>query len=140
MSATLLYRIAAVVLVLFALGHTFGFLHFKPQTPAGQAVRDAMNSVNFQVGSGTFTYGGFYVGFGLYVSAYLLFSAFLAWYLGGLAAGSPQAIGALGWAFFALQLASLVLSWIYFAAVPTLFSGLVAACAGWAAYLVQASR
>ena len=99
-----------------------------------------MSSMDFWVGSGTFTYGGFYVGFGLYVSAYLLFSAFLAWHLGGLAAGSPQAIGALGWAFFALQLASLVLSWIYFAAVPTLFSGLVAACVGWAAYLVQASR
>ncbi|HYL04899.1 MAG TPA: hypothetical protein VE075_02605, partial [Thermoanaerobaculia bacterium] len=80
---------------------------------------------------------GFYVGFGLYVTVYLLFSAFLAWYLGDLAVRDPQAIGALGWAFFAVQVASFALSWIYFSAAPALFSGLVAALTGWAAFLAR---
>ena len=136
MSATTLYRIASVLLVLFAAGHTLGFLKFKPPTPEALAVRDAMHNVHFQVGSTSFSYEGFYRGFGLFISAELLFSAYLAWYLGSLAARSPQSIGHLGWAFFALQLASLTLSLIYFFPVAAVFSALVAVCVGWAAWVV----
>jgi hypothetical protein len=140
MSATLLYRIAAVVLVLFAAGHTFGFLKFTPPNPEGIAVRDAMDSVHLQVGSGKVTYGGFYRGFGLFCTAYLLFAAYIAWYLGGLAKSNPQAIGALGWVFFALQLVGLVLSWIYFLPPPVVLSAIVSVCTGWAAWLVSTAR
>jgi len=134
--ATLLYRIASVLFLLFAAGHTFGFLHFRPPTAEGRAVREAMFNVHFQFGKSTFTYGGFYNGFGLFVTVYVLFSAFLAWYLGGLVRTNPQAIGALGWAFFAVALATLVLSWIYFPVVPAIFSFVLAICLGWAAWLV----
>ena len=96
MNATVLYRIACVLLILFAAGHTVGFLNFNPPTAEARAVRDSMNSVHFQVRGASFSYGGFYIGFGLYVTAYLLFSAFLAWHLGALAKNAPQAIGALG--------------------------------------------
>jgi hypothetical protein len=137
MKATLLYRIVSVLFLLFAAGHTLGFLHFKPPTAAGRVVFDAMNDVHFQIGSGNFTYGGFYAGFGLLVTVYLLFSAFLAWHLGGLAGHDPQAIGALGWVFFLVQAATLVLSWIYFSVPPVVLSALVAVCVGWAAWLVQ---
>ena len=37
MSATLLYRIAAGLLLLFAVGHTLGFLGFKPASVEGLA-------------------------------------------------------------------------------------------------------
>ena len=140
MNATLLYRIASVLLVLFAAGHTFGFLKFNPPTAEGQAVRDGMNSVRFQVRGGTYTYGGFYKGFGLYATTYLLFAAFLAWHLGTLAGSHPEAIGALGWVFCAVQVVSLVLSWMYFFPIPAVFSGLVAACLGWAAWLIQVAK
>lgn len=138
MSATLLYRIAAVVLVLFALGHSAGFLTFKPPTAEGLAVRDAMDRVQFQIGSATFSYGRFYRGFGLSITAYLLFTAFLAWQLGTLAGRSAVPIGAIAWAFVALQMAMLVLSWIYFAAAPAVLSGVVVICLGWAAWLIPA--
>ena len=46
MSAKLLYRAAAIVLVLFAAGHTFGFLRFRPPSLAGQAVHAAMQEVS----------------------------------------------------------------------------------------------
>ncbi len=137
MNATLLYRIASVMLVLFSLGHTIGFLKLKAPTQEALAVREAMDNVHFEIRGASFSFGGFYVGFGLYITAYLLFSAFLAWHLGGLAAREPQAIGALGWAFLAVQLAGLVLSCIYFSAVPAAFSALLAACLGWAAFLVK---
>src|ERR1700730_14596527 len=91
MNATVLYRIVSVLLVLFAAGHTAGVLRVKPPTPGAVAVRDAMSSVHFPVGGSQFTYRGFYDGFGLFVTAYLLFSAFLAWYLGDLARSNLQA-------------------------------------------------
>src|SRR5260370_41896640 len=95
MKATLLYRIASVLFIVFAAGHTFGFLSFKPASPEGLAVRDAMNNFHFQVRGSRFTYAQFYTRFGLYVTVYLLFSSFLAWLLGNLARSNPSAIAAL---------------------------------------------
>lgn len=137
MSATLLYRIAAVLLILFAAGHTVGFLKFKPPTAEGVAVRDAMDTVQFSVGSGKSTYGDFYRGFGLFCTVYLLFTSFLAWHLGGMARTNPQSIATLSWVFFALQLASIALAWKYFFAPPIVFSTLAAVCSGWASWLIS---
>ena len=139
MSPTLLYRIAAALLLLFAAGHTLGFLAFKPPTSEGLAVRNAMNSVQFQFKGSSYSYGRFYKGFGLMVTAYLLFSAFLAWHLGSLASTSPQSIGVLAWVFVAVQLACLVLSLLYFFLLPALFSGIVVIALGWAAWLLSSS-
>src|SRR5260370_11922253 len=94
-----------------------------------------MNNVHFQVRGSSFSYGGFYRGFGLTITVYLLFSAFLAWHLGTLASGNPQAIGLLGWVFMAVQVASVVLSWKYFSAAPAMLSAIVAVCLGWAAWV-----
>ena len=140
MNATLLYRIAAVVFVLFAIGHTFGFLRFSPATADALAVKQAMVNVRFQIGGGSFSYGGFYRGFGLYVSVYLLFAAFLSWHLGTLARTHPDAIGALGWMFLLVQVAGVALSWMYFGKPPLLLSVIVAVCVGWAAWLVPATK
>jgi hypothetical protein len=137
MSATAPYRIAAILFVLFAAGHTLGFLTFKPPTTEALAVRDAMNNVHFEVGRASFSYGGFYIGFGLYLTAYLIFSAFLAWHLGNVAVAYPAAIGILGWIFFAIQIAGLALSWMYFSIAPTILSALVAMCLGWGAWRVE---
>jgi len=50
------------------------------------------------------------IGFGLLFTVYLLFSAFLAWHLGGLARKNPETTGALGWSIFTVQVVNLVLS------------------------------
>jgi hypothetical protein len=134
-----LYRVSAVLFILFALGHTFGFLTLKPPTTEAIAVRDAMQNVHFQIRGVTLSYGGFYMGFGLTISAYLFFSSILAWHLSGLTVRQPEAIGILGWAFFALQLAGLALSWIYFAGGPVIFSGLMALCLGLAAFTARST-
>ena len=138
MKATLLFRIAAVLLLLFATGHTIGFLSFTPPTPEGVAVRDAMKNVHFQVRNNSLSYGGFYRGFGLFVTVYLLFAAFLAWQLGSLAVKYPQAVRPLGWMLSIVQIASLILSAIYFSAPPVIFSALLAACLGLAAWRSRA--
>jgi hypothetical protein len=135
MKATWIYRIAAVLFVLFAVAHTIGFLTFHPPTPESRAVLDGMNSVHFQAGGQTFSYGGWYVGFGLSVTVSMLFQAFVAWYLAGLTNRQPQAIGGLGWALGAFQLPGLALSLIYFAVPPAVLSGLLTLLLGWAAWL-----
>ena len=136
MSATLLYRMAAVLFVLFAVGHTYGFLTLRPPSAEGRAVYDAMNTVHFEVGGRSYTYGAFYRGFGLSCTASMILSAFLCWHLGGLARSAPAAIGALGWVFFTVQVVGVVLSFLYFGPPPMVLSALVAAMVGVAAFLV----
>jgi len=137
MAATWLYRIAALVFVLFALGHTYGFLSLRPPSDEGRAVYNAMNTVHFVVNGRSYTYGNFYRGFGLSCTVSLIFSAFLSWYLGELARSTPAAIGALGWVFFVVQLASVVLSFLYFGPPPMVLSALVAILLGSAAWLAH---
>jgi hypothetical protein len=137
MTATLLYRISAFVLILFAAGHTIGFLKFKAPSPEGVAVQQAMDNVRFSLGGKSYTYGYFYRGFGLFCTAYLLFASFLAWHLGAMARSTPQAIGTLGWVFFGLQLVGIVISWKYFIPPPIIFSAVLAIITGWAAWLVS---
>jgi hypothetical protein len=127
MTPLILYRISAALLLLFAMGHTIGFLSFKPPTAEGIAVKEAMTNVHFQVQGSDFSYGGFYEGFGLSATANLLFSAFLAWHL------SKHPDRTIGWAFCGLQIVGIFLSWRYFAAVPAVLSAALAACLGWAA-------
>ena len=136
MSATLLYRIATLVFALFAVGHTYGFLSLRAPSVEGRAVYDAMNTVHFELGGRSFSYGGFYRGFGLSCTVSLVLSAFLSWHLGNLARSAPSAIGALGWIFFVTQLAGVVLSFLYFGLPPMVLSALVAVIVGSAAFLV----
>jgi len=125
-----LYSIAAIVLVLFAAGHTLGFLGFKPASLAGQAVHAGMQNVKFDIDGRDYTYEGFYKGFGLTITAELLFAAVVAWHL-----GSHPGNRALGWALVALQLASLVLNLVFFFPVTWIFSTVIVVCVAWAAWL-----
>ena len=136
MKPTLLYRIAAVLYVLLAAAHTIGFQRFVPPTAEGVAVRDAMFNTHFALHGGTFSYGGFYIGFGLSVGIYMLFAAFLAWHLGSLAKRDPAAIGALGIVFCAMQIAQLGICLAYFFTAPIVFESVIAlmlALAAWQA-------
>jgi hypothetical protein len=135
MKATWLYRTAAILFVLFATGHTIGFLKFVPSTPEAQSVMNAMNTVPLQPGT-NYTYGNFYRGFGLFATLYFLFASAVAWHLGELSRKVP-ALGLLPWIFLALQLAGLALTWKYFSKPPVIFSALVTFCIGWAAILAR---
>ncbi|HKE21943.1 MAG TPA: hypothetical protein VKB88_06095 [Bryobacteraceae bacterium] len=133
MTTQTLYRSAAVVFVLFAAGHTLGFLSFTPPTSEGIAVRDAMANVHFTLRGSTFSYGGFYRGFGLSATVSMLFQAFLAWQLAALTRVAPRAAASITWALVAVQVLGFVLSCLYFAIPPAVFSlglGVLLAFAG----------
>ena len=136
MSATILFRVASVVCLLFALGHTFGFLSFKPPTAEALAVRKAMSDVVFKVGGSDLSYGGFYRGFGLSCTVSMLFSAILCWQLGTLASVHPRAIASVAWSLFGVQVLGVVLSVKYFGLPPAIFSAALTGLLGWAAFLL----
>jgi hypothetical protein len=127
MTTAWLYRIAAALLVLFAVLHTMGFLSFKPPTPEGRAVLESMNTVHFKIAGKSFSYGEFYRAFGLFVTVYLLFSAYVALLL------SRTPVKGLGWGLFAVQAAGLVLAVVYFSTPQISFTGVLSLCTGWAA-------
>jgi hypothetical protein len=137
MSPAIPYRIAAILLLLFACGHTFGFLSFKPSSTEGLAVLDAMNRVAFDFEGNSRTYGGFYVGFGLTVTAYLLFCAFLAWHMSRVAVAQPGGVAPLAWALVSVQAVSLALIIEYFFIIPVVFTALVIACLVWGTLLLR---
>jgi hypothetical protein len=136
MKATPLYRFVAIVFLLFAVGHTFGFLNFRAPTPEGRAVFDSMNAVQIPVRGDVYTYGNFYRGFGLIISAYMVFSAILAWWLGQVARTQAKALFPIAWAFAATQAVGAVLSALYFSLLPALFYVTAGAGLVWAACLL----
>ena len=135
MNATLLYRIAVLVFVVTAMGHTYAILGPPPRSPEARAVYDSMKNVRFHSGGRNRSYGDIYRGLGLSVTVSMLFWAFLSWHLGELTRSGPGAVGALAWAFFVVQLAGVVLSFLYFHLPAIVLSGIAAAIVGLAAWL-----
>jgi hypothetical protein len=122
------FRLAAGLMLLFAVGHTIGFLTFQAPSVEGQNVWKAMNTVRFSVGSSTFSYGDFYTGFGLFITAFQLFAAWLAWTLGSMARRGAPGVRTIACGMSILQFVSLALSLRYFSTGPAVLSGLTAAC------------
>lgn len=102
-------------------------------------MRDAMRNVHFDLHGGSYSYAGFYDGFGLAVSVYVVFLAFLAWHLGDLARRNPSAVGGLGWMFCAMQVAQLAICMVYFFTLPIVLATVLSLCLGLAAWRVRAS-
>ncbi len=134
MSASLLYRIASVLLLLFAAGHTLGFRRVDPRWGVDAPI-ESLKSTHFQVQGASRTYWGFYTGFGLFVSVLLVFAAVLAWQLGGVPKEVLVAMPIIRWGLALCFVAVTYLSWQYFFIAPVVFSGVIAICLLAAAWL-----
>jgi hypothetical protein len=134
MKASLLYRISAVLLLLFAIGHTLGFRQSDPKWGV-DAVLGSMRSTHFDVQGFNRTYWDFFVGFGLFVTVFLLLAAIMAWLLGGLPPESLARVRGIAWALALCFAAVAVLSWRYFFVIPIVFSIVITVCLISAAWL-----
>ena len=134
MKASTFYRIAAVLLVLFAIGHTLAFRQTDPAWGV-DAVVSSMRSTHFDVQGFHRSYWDFFVGTGFSVGVFFLFAALLAWQLGGLPAETLARVRGIGWAFALCFAAITVLSLLYFFMIPIVFSVLVTLCLTAAAWL-----
>ena len=134
MKASIFYRIAAVLLLLFAAGHTFGFRQSDPAWGV-DALLSSMRSIHFNVQGFSRTYWDLFVGAGFFVSVFLLFAAVLAWQLGGLPADTLARLRGTAWAFALCFAAVTFLSWRYFFILPIVFTALITVCLIAAAWL-----
>ncbi len=132
MRASMFYRIAAVLLLLFDAGHTSGFPWSDPMWGVNIG---PMRSTHFYIMGFSRTYWDFYIGFGLFVSVFLLLAVVLAWQLGRLPPESLALMRGTAWAFALCFAAITVLSWKYFFVIPIVFSVVITLCLTAAAWL-----
>jgi hypothetical protein len=129
MTSSVFYRVAAVLLVLYAAGHTYGFRQPAEFPGPSKEVADQMKSVRFPTQGFMRSFWDFYVGFGLHITVLLLFAALLAWQLGGLTAPALAAQPwAMTWGFAICFAVSTVMTWRYFFVAPGVFSTLITLC------------
>ena len=138
MTASVLYRVASVLLVLFATGHQLGFRSTRPQWGVDALVA-SMKASRFEVNGFSRTYWGFYEGFGFFVTILLLFAAILCWQLAGLTADQLRVLPIAIWALAACFVLVAVFTWKYFVLAPGVFASAVAVCLVLAAVLAGRS-
>jgi hypothetical protein len=134
MRASVFYRVAAVLLLLFAAGHTLGFRQSDP-TWGLDALLRSMQSIHFDVQGFNRTYWDFFVGAGFCVGVFYLFAAILAWQLGGIPAATLALMRGTAWAFALSFGAITVLSWRYLFLMPIALSLAITACLTTAAWI-----
>ena len=135
MKAALLYRIAAILLILFAIGHTLGFRRVDPRWGV-DAIIGTLRSTQFKVDGFSRTYWDFFTGFGFLVTVLLLFAVLVTWQIAGLPKASLSAMPLITWGLAICFVIVTFLSWRYFFLVPTLFSVVITLClilAAWVA-------
>jgi hypothetical protein len=132
--ASTFYRIATVLILLFAVGHTLGFLQTDPTWKADSVVA-SMRSLRFDVQGFSRTYWDFFLGAGFTLSIFLLFAAVLSWQLSGLPGEVLSRMRVIAWAFVICFAGIAVLSWRYLFTIPFVFSVVIALCLLVAAWL-----
>ncbi len=140
MKATLWFRIAAVVMLLFGVLHTIGFLGLRPPSAEGMAVWNGMNGVSFSINGGTYSYGHFYRAFGLSITMAQLFGAWVAWTLGSMARCGDRGVRAIACGIIAWQIVGIAIAALYVSAEPAALSTVTVICIAIALlYLPKAS-
>ena len=127
MRASILCRAAAVLLFLFAVGHTLGFQESDPAWGVDPVLR-LMNSTHFTIQGFTRTYWDFFVGAGFTVGVCYRFAAVLAWQLGSLPRETLALMRVTAWGFACCVAAITVLSVEHLFWIPVIMSSLVTVC------------
>ena len=134
MKASLFFRIASVLLVLFAVGHTLGFRQNNPAWGA-DAVLVLMRSVHFDALGFNRRYWDFFSAFGFFFSVFVVFAAVLSWQLSSLPAEILTRIRGIAWSLAICFVAVTALSWTFAFTIPIVFSSLITMCLIAAAWL-----
>src|ERR1700720_4770985 len=134
MKASMFYRIAAVLLLLFAAGHTLGFRQSDPQWGV-DALLGSMRSIHFNVQGFNRTYWDLFEAAGFSVGVFYLFAAILAWQLGGLPPATLALMRGTAWAFALCFAVITVVSWRFLFILPIAFSIVITLCLTAAAWL-----
>jgi hypothetical protein len=124
MSSRALYRVASVILVLYATAHGLGFRKADPRWNADATI--AAMKTTFEVQGQTRSYWDFFSGFGFFCTGLVLLCAVLAWQLAGLPADVLARLKLVRLAFAVCFVALTIVAWRYVFLVPTVFTAIVA--------------
>jgi hypothetical protein len=133
MKASLWYRIAAVLLLLFAVAHTLSFRETDPGWGV-DAVLGSMRSVHFAVQGFTRTYWDFFEAAGFTVGWFYVFAALLAWQLGSVPPATLATLRRTSWMFAFCFAAVTVVSWRHLFIIPITFGAAITICLAAAAW------
>jgi hypothetical protein len=134
MQASLFYRIAAGLLLLFAVTHTLGFGQSDPKWGV-DALLGSIRSIHFDMLGSSRTYWDIFLAAGFSVGVFYLFAAILAWQLGGLPPATLALMRGTAWAFALTFAAITIVSWRYLFIIPIVFSVAITLCLTAAAWL-----
>ena len=127
MKASIFYRIAAGLLVLFAIGHTLGFRQSDPRWGV-DGLLHGMRSIHFEVQGFHRSYWDFFLAAGFSVGVFNVFAAILAWQLARLPGGTLSLMRAALWAFALCFAVVTVLSWRFLFILPIALSAAITLC------------
>ena len=120
------FRAASVLLVIFCFLHTKGGMLKQASLGfASDAVFAQMKLVHFDFNGADCTWYGFWFGFGLTASAFLVLSAVIAWELDKVSPVNWPLVNVMAWALIAAQAFNTLMSWMYFFAGPGVFGILI---------------
>jgi hypothetical protein len=134
MKAPLFYRIASILMIVFATGHTLLFSQVDPAWGVTSLVQ-AMKSIHFDAYGSQRSYWDFFVGFGLVVTALLVLASIVSWQFGALPAETRRQMRVSAWAFAVCFAGVALLAWRYFFTLPIILTTAIAVCLGIAASL-----
>jgi hypothetical protein len=124
LTARLLLRIASVISLVFALGHSLGGLsQWSPM--GGNAILDAMRTVRFMVMGVRRSYLDFFLGFGWLLSIGMGLQAVLLWQIATLAERDPALARPMIAVFVVAGVAQLGVTWFLLFPLPALFAAVV---------------
>jgi len=134
MKASTFYRIAAFLLLFFAVGHTLGFRQYDPKWGV-DVVLNSMRTIHFDVQGFNRTYWDLFVAAGFSVGVFFFFASVLAWQLSRLPVETLALLRGIAWAFALCFAAITFVSWRHLFILPIVFSVAITLCLTTAAWL-----
>lgn len=134
MKAFIFYRIAAILLLLFAAGHTLGFRDSDPAWGV-DAMLGMMKFMHFDVQGFHRSYWDLFLASGYSIGVFYLFAAALTWQLSRLPAAVLAQMRGITWSLALCFAAITVVSCCYLFVLPIVFSGVITICLTVAAWL-----
>jgi hypothetical protein len=133
MRATILLRVASVLVGVQGVLHTIGGVFGAPPPGTGAAAMLAMRANHFMVMGVDRSYYWFYIGFGLAITVSLLVESALFWILSGMVRRTGVLLRPILFLYAVGYVAMTVLAAVFFFAPPMIFDAVVVILLAWSA-------